>query len=105
MNRIQKHIVDNWDTLPKSSFNGEEVVIFDCVTNEDYGWGHHSYMGYGCLKDGTIVSAESSGCSCNGGCGIDSIDYKTNKELDLKFDNYNPEVINFNELDVSFSDY
>lgn len=68
---INQYIKRNWNKLPKSQFNSDEVVIFQCVQHEDYGYGHHSYEGYGVNRNGDIVWCYSSGCSCNGSCGID----------------------------------
>ena len=104
-NKIVSYILANWDSLPKSTFNGDECVIFDEVYRSDSGWGNHSYEGYGVDFEGNIVRGSSSGCSCNGSCCMEPFSVELNKEQDLKFDNYNPELINFDSLQVDFSDY
>lgn len=104
---IKNYILENWEKLPKSSFNGDECVIFLCTEDYNGGYGHHGYAGYGIDKEGKIVYAYSSGCSCNGSCGLDHVkDIKTMniKDPDM-FDQIDPEKVNFNELEVSFSDY
>lgn len=106
MSKIQEYIVKNWKTLPKSSFNDEEAVMFDTVENYDGGWGHHSYEGYGVKEDGTLISAFSSGCSCDGGsCYTSNLSYNVSKESQLMFDNYEPEEIDFQAHEVCYSDY
>lgn len=105
MNKLQKYIVKNWDSLPKSSFDDTDVVIFDTVEDYDGGWGHHGYEGYGCLQNGDIVVATSSGCSCNGSCDVSGLSFDVNSESSLKFDNYNPLGIDFSGQEVSFTSY
>lgn len=100
------YVVKNWQDLPKSRFNDDELVIVIERCNEDWGYGHHSYEGVGISDDGRVFWCYSSGCSCDGSCG-------TNHELDLKkfeidgngLENLDPESINFSNLVVSFSDY
>jgi hypothetical protein len=104
-NKIVAYILANWDTLPKSTFGGEECVIFDCAHNEDYGYGNHSYEGYGVDRQGNIVCGSSSGCSCNGSCCLEPYTVSLDNENSLKFDNYNPETIDFGSLQVDFSEY
>lgn len=103
MNKIVKYIKKNWNKLPKSTFNEEEVVIFDTVENSNEGYGHHSYEGYGVDKKGNIVVCTSSGCSCSGGCGTNPL--VSVGKTDERFDNYNPEFIDFGSQEVTFSDY
>lgn len=105
MSKIQDYIKANWNTLPKSSFDEVEVVMFDTVTNEDGGYGHHSYEGYGVLQNGDLVCAHSSGCSCDGSCSTNTVAYYLDKEKSLHFDNYTPEEIDFGSHEVSFSSY
>lgn len=105
MNPIALYIFQNWDALPKSSFNDEECVIFDIANEDDAGWGNHSFEGYGVTKDGTIVVATSSGCSCEGSCCMEPYTVKMEKEKNLEFNNYNPDEINFSSLQRNFSDY
>jgi hypothetical protein len=105
--KIIDYIVSNWNDLPKSQFNKDEVVIFSCTDDSNEGWGHHYYNGYGVDVEGKLVMCYSSGCSCNGSCGADHVtDFKT---LTIKdntlFEDINPERINFDELSVNFSDY
>ena len=40
---IVDYIVKNWDTLPKSKFDDDRIVIFKEIENDDWGYGHHSY--------------------------------------------------------------
>jgi phenylpyruvate tautomerase PptA (4-oxalocrotonate tautomerase family) len=49
---IADYIVKNWDCLPKSKFDDVTVVIFKEIKNEDWGYGHHTYEGYGVDKNG-----------------------------------------------------
>lgn len=105
--QIADYILSNWSQLPKSRFNSDEVVIFHCETDNNEGWGHHYYSGFGVDSNGKIVMCYSSGCSCSGTCGSDHVpDFKT---LTLKdntlFEQINPEHVDFNSLQVSFSDY
>ena len=95
--KISTYILNNWAVLPKSYFNGEEVVIFSEKENENHGWGHHYYKGYGVSKSGKIVECSSSGCSCSGSVRVDI----NNSEPDVD----NPESIDFKSLEVKFDDY
>lgn len=105
--KLIQYISDNWSNLPKSNFNGDEVVIFHCNCDSNEGWGHHYYDGYGVDKYGRIVMCYSSGCSCTGSCGTDHVrDFKTLTVKDnTPFEDINPETINYGSLQVSFSDY
>lgn len=49
---LQEYIVKNYNNLPKSTFNDNSCVIFQEDRNEDEGWGHHMYEGYGVTVDG-----------------------------------------------------
>lgn len=104
-NALVTYILRNYDNLPKSTFNDNECVIFDCVSDDDYGYGNHSYEGYGVNREGQIVHATSGGCSCQGSCCAEPYTIDFTKEDSLKFDNYTPEEIKFDSLQVSFSDY
>jgi hypothetical protein len=106
MSEISKYVIENWDTLPKSYFNEDEVVIIVEYNNSEEGYGHHSYSGAGIDKEGRYYYCFSSGCSCNGSCGIDH--KETLKVLEISgedISSLNPEDINFDYLQVSFSDY
>lgn len=96
MRKLKDYITSNWETLPKSSFEKEKVVIFEEIQNSNGGWGHHTYKGYGVDKNGDIVVCSSSGCSCSGSCYVSIFNYET--DLD-------PEKIDFNSLEVHFSNY
>jgi len=61
---IVDYIVKNWDTLPKSCFDEDRIVIFKEIQNWDGGYGHHNYEGIGVDKDGNVTWCYSSGCSC-----------------------------------------
>lgn len=106
---ILKYIKENWDELPKSAFDDETVVIFHCIRDENYGWGHHTYEGYGGDINGNLVWCYSSGCSCNG--TVQTEHKCTEKELKtftidgLDLSKYNPSEINFSGLEVTFSTY
>jgi hypothetical protein len=106
---INQYIKRNWNKLPKSQFNSDEVVIFQCVQDEDYGYGHHSYEGYGVNQNGDIVWCYSSGCSCNGSCGIEhKCIEKTVKSFiidGIDISTISWKDIQFKDLQVSFYDY
>ena len=101
--KIHEYIKENWRTLPKSKFDDIEVVIFREVKNNDMGYGHHSYEGYGVDKKGKYRWLFSSGCSCEGGPSektikdfvVDGKDITTEK----------PEEIDFEELKVICNSY
>lgn len=101
--KIHEYIKKNWRTLPKSKFDDIEVVIFREVKNNDMGYGHHSYEGYGVDNKGKYRWLFSSGCSCGGGPSektikdfvVDGKDITTEK----------PEEINFEELKVTCDSY
>ena len=63
----------NWPDLPKSNYDGQEIVVF--YTAEDYngGYGHHSHTAFGINKDGEIVRCHSSGCSCGCSVSVDKV--------------------------------
>jgi len=104
--KINTYIKKNWAKLPKSTFNNEEIVIFFCVTNEDEGWGHHNYNGYGVNKEGEIYWCYSSGCSCDGSCEIEhKKDLKQLKVEGLDISSFDHSTIDFESLRVDFSDY
>ena len=104
---IQEYVIQNWGTLPKSTFNGDEVVIIKCIRDDDYGYGHHSYEGYGIDKDGHLIWCYSSGCSCDGSCGGDhQLDAKTfETSWSEDFTSIDPLKLDFDALQVDFKDY
>lgn len=81
---VGTYISKNWVKLKKSTFNGLEVVIFKEVKNEEYGYGHHSYEGYGVDKKGTVLWCYSSGCSCNGSADTQERLKATSLRKDIK---------------------
>lgn len=68
---IKNYVKKHWDELPKSNFNDEKMVIIKEIRNDNEGWGHHNYEGYGIDEKGDLYWCYSSGCSCNGSCGTD----------------------------------
>lgn len=104
--KINTYIKKNWDKLPKSNFDDLECVIFHCVQDEDYGYGHHNYEGYGADKNGDVFWCYSSGCSCNGSCDTEhKKDLKLFKVGNLELKDFNYKNIDFNSLEVSFNSY
>ena len=103
--KIVQYVVDNWDSLPKSKFDELEVVVVQQTTNEDYGWGHHSYQGFGITKDGNCMWLYSSGCSCNGGPSSDDADMKALVVSNPEITELDPEKIDFESLQVEFTSY
>lgn len=105
---LQEYIVKNYNNLPKSTFNDDSCVIFQVIEDRDEGWGHHSYEGYGMTFDGTLVWCFSSGCSCNGSCGMEhKVSYKL-LEVPLAFVSAAEKdfkEIDFEKLQVDFKDY
>jgi hypothetical protein len=107
MNIIQ-YVVENYNSLLKSSFDGEECVIVKEIRNSNEGWGHHDYEGIGINSEGKILWCYSSGCSCNGSCGMEHKNTEKVFELDgfdLSSAEINPEQLNLNSLQVEFSSY
>lgn len=103
---ILLYIKENWSILPKSTFDNEEVVIFHCVKDENYGYGHHSYEGYGGNAAGELMWCYSSGCSCNGSCGVDHVKSAKSFVIDgVDLSQYDPEVIKFANLEAKFDSY
>lgn len=105
---VIKYIKKNFDSLPKSSFDGLKVVIFKEIRNTNEGWGHHSYEGVGVDESGQVVWCFSSGCSCN---GTVTVEHRC-IEKDLKVlivDEYICEIdhkdIDFAAITVDFSTY
>lgn len=102
---IVAYVQQHWDTLPKSTFNDEEVVIVREDHNNNEGYGHHSYAGFGIDRKGLVYFCFSSGCSCDGSCGLKHQDATKALEADEDLSNLNPAEVNFAGLQVEFSDY
>jgi hypothetical protein len=103
---IQTYVKKNYEMLPKSNFNQDELVIVQENCNEDYGYGNHSYDGIGVDCEGKVYWCFSSGCSCDGSCGMThEKDFK--KFLVAGYDllKIDWKTINFERLQVSYSDY
>jgi hypothetical protein len=103
---IVDYIVKNWDTLPKSCFDEDRIVIFKEIQNWDGGYGHHNYEGIGVDKDGNVTWCYSSGCSCDGGPSLETKKdlkvFVVNEGIDLDVD---PSTIDFYSLQVEFNTY
>lgn len=97
--KLQTYIKKNWNRLPKSNFNDDVVVIVRCLDDRDEGWGNHYYAGIGIDKDGKVFNCTSSGCSCQGSCGISPVSDEKRAVSGLAFE------IDFDSLQVSFHDY
>ena len=112
LNRVNivDYVRENYNSLPKSNFNEQEIVVVLEIQHEDYGWGNHSYSGVGVDRDGRIWYCFSSGCSCNGSCGI-SEPHGHNTELKKfevdgnSFDLTDIDPERLQHIQVSFSDY
>lgn len=106
VNNISTYIVKNWSTLPKSSFNDFNVVIFKEIQNEDHGYGHHVYEGYGVDEKGDVYWCYSSGCSCHGSCEASIVKdlkvFLVDGGINLDID---PSTVDFNSLAVKYDDY
>lgn len=101
---IHNYIKKNWETLPKSKFGEEEIVIFleECCSEE--GWGHHSYEGYGVDKTGKYRWMFSSGCSCSGGPYEQTIKgFVLDDGKDFR--KIKPSDVDFQKLQVEYSEY
>lgn len=107
MSNISQHVIDNWSTLPKSTFDDCKVVIIKCIRDDSGDYGHHSYEGYGIDKEGNLIWCYSSGCSCDGSCGgdhtLDAKAFETSWSED--FTSINPDGFNFGALQVDFKSY
>lgn len=105
---ISEYVRVNWDTMVKSSFNSEELVIIKEIINDEQGYGNHSYEGYGVDKEGNLVWAYSSGCSCNGSCGTEHKKESKTFLIDWldEFTSIDPYTFNFLSVNpVTFGDY
>ena len=105
---ISEYVQLNWSTIIKSSFDGEELVIIKEISNDEQGYGHHSYEGYGIDVNGNLLWAFSSGCSCNGSCGTEHKNEAKTFEIDWldEFSSIDPYTFNFQSVNpVTFSSY
>lgn len=107
---LREFVSDNYQTLPKSKFDDDELVIVKEYRNEDHGWGHHLYEGLGIDEFGLLFWCYSSGCSCEGSCNTDHIkDLKKfvlpDNDPEFVDSEYIPDSINFNALEVEFHSY
>lgn len=105
---ISEFVRVNWDTMVKSSFNSEELVIIKEICNDDQGYGNHAYEGYGVDKEGNLVWAYSSGCSCGGTCGTEHKYQAKTFLIDWldEFTSIDPYTFNFLSVNpVTFGDY
>ncbi len=104
---IQAWVKKNWLNLPKSTFDGFEVVIVHCKEHEECDYGHHNYSGVGVDKEGKLQWCYSSGCSCNGSCGTD---HKPSLKVLEITEGFNLPLKGFNKIDyasmqVDFTSY
>lgn len=106
MNVIE-YVKTNYAELPKSYFNDEEVVVVRTLSSEDYGYGHHSYSAYGVDSVGSMYYCFSSGCSCDGSCGMEHEPDIKKFEVDPPYfpDFNSPELIDYDSQQVAMSDY
>lgn len=102
---ISKYVQEHWSDLPKSTFNDEEVVIVREDYNSNEGWGNHSYNGVGIDAEGRVLWCFSSGCSCHGTCGMEHKAEDKVLEADFDLTGIDPATLDFNALQVSYSDY
>lgn len=110
---IVTYVKKNYDKLPKSTFNSHEntakpleCVIVKEIQNEDWGYGHHSYEGIGIGRGGEIYWCFSSGCSCEGSCGMDHVPTTKSlqvEEWNLRDIDYN--TCDFKNMQVDFANY
>lgn len=103
--KIQTYVKNNWKKLPISTFNEEEVVIVQEFNNSNEGWGHHSYAGVGIGEDGAVYYCFSSGCSCNGTCGLTHANTAKVLPADFDLSKIDYKTVNFASLQVDFDDY
>jgi len=108
---IVEYVRENYDALPKSNFNKQEVVVVLEIANEDWGYGHHSYSGVAVDREGKIWYGFSSGCSCNGDCGLTEqahghdTEFKKFEVDGQAFDLTDIDPERLQHIQVSFSDY
>jgi hypothetical protein len=98
--------VANYSALPKSTFDGAECVIVKEIHNEDHGYGHHNYEGIGVNAAGAVVWCYSSGCSCNGDCGVEHENTEKSFVVNgIDLSTIDPADLNFDHLQVQFASY
>lgn len=105
---ISEYVRFHWDTMVKSSFNSDELVMIKEICNDDQGYGNHAYEGYGVDKEGNLVWAYSSGCSCRGTCGTEHKYQAKTFLIDWldEFTSIDPYTFNFLSVNpVTFGDY
>lgn len=103
---IVEYVVENYNKLPKSHFNDEECVMVKIIENQDYGYGHHAFEGVGIDKDGNLLWCYSSGCSCDGSCGMaHTTEGKILVLEDYDLSNIDLDNFNFENLQVEFYNY
>jgi hypothetical protein len=103
---IIDYVVQNYSALPKSTFDGAECVIVKEIHNDDYGYGHHSYEGVGVNAAGAVVWCYSSGCSCDGSCGVEHKNTEKSFVVEgIDLSNIDLDLINLDHLQVEFSSY
>ncbi len=103
---ITTYVKRNYDKLPKSTFNKEELVIVKRINHDDGGYGHHWYQGIGVDKHGLLYWCYSSGCSCDGSCGTaHKPTYKTLEVEGFNITDLDWRNIDFKSLEVGFEDY
>ena len=105
---IIEYVKQNWDTLPKSTFDGDSLVVVKTIHDQDYGYGHHKYEGVAINHDGSVFWCYSSGCSCNGSCGADH--KPTTKVFGVGSDSFNIDELDHKDVDfirnqVDFKSY
>lgn len=106
MMKITTYIKKNYKKLPKSTFNNQELVIVQTITDKDWGYGNHNYESIGINKDGQIFWCYSSGCSCDGTCGLDhKKDLKVLATDGFDLSKLDGSTLNFQSMQVEFSDY
>jgi hypothetical protein len=103
---IQNYVKKNFEKLPKSTFNGEELVTVLILKNEDWGYGHHMFEGVAIDKDGKVFWCYSSGCSCDGSCSTEhKADLKKFETEGFDLSKIDGKNLNFVGLRVDFQDY
>lgn len=103
---IVTYVKKNYDKLPKSTFNDDELVIVLEINKSDEGWGNHSYQGVGVNRAGEIYWCYSSGCSCSGSCGMDHRkDMKVLQAEGFDLSGIDWKEVNFESISVDYRDY
>ena len=100
------YIVQNYDSLPESTFDGVPCVIFYCKTDDEMGYGHHIYEAYGVNRGGEVLWCYSSGCSCNGTCGTNhESSTKVFTTTNFNADSFDTASVNFASLEKHLDSY